>query len=93
MTEQPGTLSARETAARLGVHVNYVRLRCNARAWPHLRIGNQYRFTPAQVAEIIRMHTAEAEPDQPKSPTPERIRPISSSRKLPEWTPNHERIP
>lgn len=48
-----------EMAETLGISVDSVRRRCRAGQFPHIRIGRTYRFTPEDLAAIIRTHRAE----------------------------------
>lgn len=58
-----------EVAAMLGMSVTWAYQR--APQWPHLRMGTEYRFTEAHIAEIVELLTVR--PEQPSTPEPRRI--------------------
>jgi len=68
MTEAPAvfTLSSADAGELIGKTENWMKEKARAGTIPCTRIGRTIRFTPQQVAEIVRMH--EQKPRQPALP-------------------------
>lgn len=58
-------LTAAELAAKLGVSVETVHRMCQARKWPHSKIGRLYRSTDGHYQQIIA--TPMATPQRPRT--------------------------
>lgn len=46
------TWTAKQVGDRYGKSAAWVNAKCRAKAWPHLAVGNTYRFTDSHVAAI-----------------------------------------
>jgi hypothetical protein len=57
-------LTDADVAETFGRSPEWVQDQCRAKRWPHVKVGKSYRFTPEQVAEIVRLSTVE-----PAAPT------------------------
>jgi hypothetical protein len=83
MTRKHDTLwSATDVAQLLGVRPEYVRQRCAARAWPHLRLDSgRIRFTSDDVARILDGLTRPAQPAAAADDEQQPARPVSLARR------------
>jgi hypothetical protein len=55
-------LTPADLAAKLGVPVKTAMLWRTQHAWPHIKIGRRFWYTPEQVAQIIAQHTVTPQP-------------------------------
>ena len=69
MTEIPLSFSVAQAAAKLDLHPDSLYARVKSREWPCTRMGRKIRFTPEDLAEILRLCKQPAVTRQPRRRT------------------------